>query len=67
MGPHMQSELWHTRHKEYVMERMKLKQDCVEAVRSKYSDALSKPTIGIGIRRGDFVNHECFFQIPWSW
>jgi hypothetical protein len=27
----------------------------------------NKPTIGIGVRRGDFVNHSCFYQIPETW
>jgi hypothetical protein len=36
----------------------------VEQIRKKYAEAFSKKTILISIRRGDFVDHSDYFQLP---
>lgn len=44
------------------------KSDCLTNVRDKYASFFNgKKNIGIGIRRGDFVNHCTFYQIPITW
>lgn len=50
--------------KEYVHNMLSFKEELVESVKSKYSEVFKKPTIGISIRRGNFINHPVFYQTP---
>lgn len=67
LGSHLQSEKWFIEDIDYIKEKLKIKQEEIDKVRNKYASFLMRPTIGIGIRRGDFVNHGCFYQIPEDW
>lgn len=49
---------------EDVIEIFKFKSEHIENVKNKYSGAFNKETIGISIRRGDFINHSVFYQVP---
>jgi hypothetical protein len=57
-----QSELWWAEDVEYIKNKLILKQEEIDRVKNKYQSFFTKPTIGIGIRRGDFVNHGSFYQ-----
>jgi len=69
LGSNNQSELWFQDSLDYIKEHAKFTPPVIADVCKKYSHILgnSKKTIGIGIRRGDFVNHGCFYQIPLDW
>lgn len=67
LGSHLQSEKWFINNLEYIKTRLIIKQKKIDIVKNKYSHIFNKPTIGIGIRRGDFVNHGIFYQIPETW
>jgi len=67
IGSFLQSEKWFYDDLDYVKDFLTIKEDKINQVKSKYEHFFNKPTIGIGIRRGDFVNHHCFYQIPESW
>lgn len=60
----LQSPKYWEDNKDFVIEKLRFKPELIEAVRIKYAEALSRKTIGISIRRGDFVNHGVFYQIP---
>jgi hypothetical protein len=59
----LQSYKYWEEHKDYVHSMLRFKPSEIDKIKKKYSEALSKKTIGISIRRGDFVNHGTFFQI----
>lgn len=63
----LQSERWFLDDVDYVKTVMKISDEKIKSVKDKYSEYFNKPTIGIGIRRGDFVGHNCFYQIPENW
>jgi hypothetical protein len=67
LGSHLQSELWFKNDLETVIHQLKIKQEEIDKVKEKYAPFFERETIGIGIRRGDFVNHGCFYQIPEKW
>lgn len=67
ISSNLQSEKWFIENLEYVKNILKIKDSKINEVKSKYSIFFDKPTIGIGIRRGDFINHHCFYQIPDDW
>jgi len=67
LGSNAQSELWWIDSKEAVVESLKFKPEAIERIKEKYKQALSRKTIGITIRRGDFKNHGVFYQIPMKW
>ena len=67
LGSNCQSEKWWKEEEEYILERIKIKEEEKQKVKEKYSDVFTKPVIGIGLRLGDFVNHGCFYQIPYKW
>lgn len=67
LGSHLQSEKWFIDDVDYIKEKLKFKQEEVIKVREKYAPFFIRKTIGVGIRRGDFVNHGCFYQIPETW
>ena len=64
---HLQTELWWCSDKKTVFRGIELHEQAIQAVAQKYSSLLEKQLIGIGIRRGDFVNHGDFYQIPMCW
>jgi FkbM family methyltransferase len=59
-----QTERWWEHCIPSVIEKMKFKQKYIDEIRNKYSKSFEKNTIAISVRRGDFVGHNCFFQIP---
>lgn len=69
LGPNNQSELWFQDELDYVKEMMTFSPSAFADVCNKYHHILTngKKTIGIGIRRGDFVGHGVFYQIPLEW
>lgn len=67
LGPHLQSLEWTKYNSTYVKSIMKFKDSEVQRVKDKYAHIFNKKVIGIGIRRGDFINHGCFYQIPLEW
>jgi hypothetical protein len=67
IGPHYQSEKWFLPNLDLIKKKLKFKKSAIDNVKTKYANVFTKPTIGIGIRRGDFVNHASFYQIPESW
>lgn len=64
-----QSEKWFENYKPYVKRALRFTDDAEINVLTKYKHVCGsdKPTIGIGIRLGDFVGHGDFYQIPGSW
>lgn len=67
LGSHLQSQKWFEEDIEYIKAKLIIKEEEILKIRNKYSHFFNKPTIGIGIRRGDFVNHGVFYQIPEIW
>jgi hypothetical protein len=67
LGSHLQSEKWFIEDKDLIIKKLTIKPEEVERVKQKYAHLFTKPTIGIGIRRGDFVKHGDFYQIPEDW
>jgi hypothetical protein len=67
LGGHLQSEKWFIEDIDYIKEKLALKPEEISKVREKYAPFFMRKTIGVGIRRGDFVNHGCFYQIPEDW
>lgn len=49
---------------DYVIEMLKFREDILGEIRDKYKQSLNRKTIGISIRRGDWVGHGVFAQIP---
>lgn len=67
LGSHLQSEKWFIDNIDLIKKKLAIKEEEINKVKEKYSNFFDKPTIGIGIRRGDFVNHGVFYQIPEKW
>lgn len=69
LGPNNQSEKWFNEDLDYVKEMLRFSESALVEVSKKYAHILNngKQTIGIGIRRGDFVGHGVFYQIPLEW
>jgi hypothetical protein len=67
IGSNLQSEKWFIDDFEFVKSCLEIKEEKLNEVKEKYKLFFNKPTIGVGIRRGDFVNHHCFYQIPETW
>lgn len=67
LGSDLQSEKWFLDELSFIKGKLSLKPEAIATVREKYKHFFDKPTIGIGIRRGDFVNHGVFYQIPENW
>jgi len=42
----------------------KFKEELVEKIKQKYRESLGRETILVSIRRGDFVDHPDFYQLP---
>lgn len=64
---YFQSEKWFAQNIDMIKHKLEIKEDIILGIKNKYAGFFSKPTIGIGIRRGDFVGHSCFYQIPETW
>lgn len=62
-----QSAKWFEESESEVRKALEFRRDAVETVMFKYSDLFSKETVGIGLRLGDFINHNSFYQIPYDW
>lgn len=67
IGGHLQSEKWFMNDLDFIKDKLRIKQEEIDRVRQKYAPHFMRGTIGIGIRRGDFVGHGCFYQIPEGW
>lgn len=67
IGSNLQSELWFEDDKDYVRSLFDFKPEVTNTIKEKYKHVFTKEVIGISIRRGDFVNHGVFFQIPLQW
>lgn len=62
-----QSEKWFENYKDNVFSSLTFKDEIFNLVFDKHQQLFSKPTIGIGIRLGDFVGHGDFYQIDPDW
>lgn len=62
-----QSEKWFSGREHRVFDALQFTPKAEADVICKYYNWDSRPTIGIGIRLGDFVGHGDFYQIPASW
>lgn len=63
-----QSSKWFEGYEKEVINSLKAKNEIYIKLFGKYKNFFTeKPTIGIGIRLGDFKNHGTFFQISHSW
>ena len=69
LGANLQSIEWWKDDVEYIKSIIKIKDSEINKVYEKYNDLFktSKPTIGLGVRRGDFIGHGCFYQIKPEW
>ena len=67
LGSHLQSEQWFINNVDYIKTKLLIKTEEINKVKEKYKHLFNRPTIGIGIRRGDFVRHGVFYQIPEYW
>jgi len=67
ISSNLQSEKWFIENLDYIKNCLKFEDSKINEVKYKYSNFFDKLTIGVGIRRGDFVNHNCFYQIPDDW
>lgn len=64
----MQSYKWFEGYEDEVVKSLEPTNEMVQYLFSKHKPCFSdKPTIGLGIRLGDFVGHGDFFQIPYQW
>lgn len=63
----MQSINWWKDYQKEVKNSLQFKDEIIENIKQKYSNLLEKPFILISIRLGDFVGHNVFYQIPYSW
>lgn len=67
LGSHLQSELWFIDNIDLIKKKFTIYEEEIKRVKDKYIQFFNKPTIGIGIRLGDFINHGVFYQIPFTW
>lgn len=67
LGSNLQSEKWFKEDIDYIKNCLAIRESKIQIVRDKYIQFFTKPTIGVGIRRGDFINHDVFYQIPETW
>jgi hypothetical protein len=69
LGPNNQSEKWFLDEIDHVKRMLTFSPEAINQIKQKYNHILGngKSTIGIGIRRGDFVGHGVFYQIPLEW
>lgn len=67
LGSNLQSQEWFKDDIDLIKTKLQIKGEEIDRVKNKYAHVFERKTIGIGIRRGDFVNHGCFYQIPDDW
>lgn len=67
IGSFFQSFKWFDPYADEMLRFFEFKPEYEDPIREKYKEALSRKTIGISIRRGDFVGHGVFYQIPLNW
>jgi hypothetical protein len=60
----LQSPKYWEGNESYVNEMFSFNDGIVDKIKETYKVSLSKKNIGISIRRGDFVNHRGFWQLP---
>jgi hypothetical protein len=60
----LQTEKYWENHKAEVLAQMKFKADFIESVKAKLPVDETRQTIGISIRRGDFVGNPNYYQLP---
>lgn len=59
-----QSAKWFEGYESVVKEALRFDPEYIKYIKEKYAKSLARPNIAISIRRGDFVNHGSFAQIP---
>jgi len=62
-----QSEKWFRGYKDEVFKALTFKDVHFDRIFDKYQYLFARPTIGLGIRLGDFQGHGDFYQIPITW
>jgi len=62
-----QSYKWFEGYEDQVIESLTPDEFTSSSLLAQYGHWFTKPTIGLGIRLGDFKNHGTFFQIPHNW
>lgn len=63
-----QSAKWFEGYEDEVIKSLEPTNEMLHYLFGKHKQCFSdKPTIGLGIRLGDFVGHGDFFQIPYQW
>ncbi len=60
----LQSEKYWVDNKKYVLDMLAFKEDIKTRIHNKYKEALSKKTICISIRRGDYVGNPNYELLP---
>lgn len=60
----LQSEKYWLHCKDKVIDALKFRDNIYALVKTKYAEALSKSTIAISIRRGDFITDPNFYLLP---
>jgi len=63
----LQSEKWFMDEIDEVKNGLMLSEEYVNWIYKSYEKSFYQVPIGIGIRRGDFVGHGLFYQIPETW
>ncbi len=67
LGCFFQSQRWFENCENDIKEALRFKKEHIDRIKEKYKEALSSTTIALSIRRGDFVGHGAFAQIPIDW
>lgn len=61
---YLQSEKYWKHAEDLVRSQFTFKATLKENVRNKFTDAFTKPTLAISVRRGDFIGNPNYYQIP---
>jgi Glycosyl transferase family 11/N-terminal domain of galactosyltransferase len=64
LNGYLQTEKYWIRCKKIVLKQFEFEPGFKKSVSEKYTAALTKPTVAISVRRGDFVNNPNYFQLP---
>lgn len=60
----LQSPKYWQDNEDYIKKMLLFKPDIIDSIKKKYKESLKRKTIGISIRRGDFLNNAGFYQLP---
>jgi hypothetical protein len=60
----LQSSKYWEDNEDYIKKMLLFKPDIINNIKEEHKESLSKKTIGISIRRGDFLNNPNFYQLP---